>query len=449
MSLATTNQTAPLGLTMILICLMAFAGGCGDDESMSGMGGMTGGDFTGGALDKKTGGETTAPADDTGGTTEPKEGSGQDALKPGQLTAGDWDDNLNFGLFQKYIAAARGADASLPDLKVKGRVPIRVVDASDQPVASARVHIFSADKSFFDGITGTDGRALWLPELEGDAQAQGLQVEISPPLGMASEATKTDLPTGTEWSFSLKGSAAPVAKVDIAFVFDATGSMGDEMAWLKAEIGDIVSEVKAIHSGLSLRLALVVYRDVGDAYVTRTFDFTEDVDKFLADLGKQGAGGGGDYPEAMEQGLSDMNQMSWREGPVARVAFVIADAPPKAHNLQKAVDQALVARGQGIRLYSLAASGTGDRAEYILRAASMLTGARYLFLTDDSGIGNSHAEPHIPCHHVMLLHTLMRRTLLAEIAGKRTPPENSEILKSVGNPQQGYCELKGGEKAWL
>ena len=328
-------------------------------------------------------------------------------------------------------------------------MPIRVVTADNKPVAGARVHVFSPAKTYFDGVTGTDGRALWLPALEGNSQAQDLQIEISPPAGMAAAATKTALPEGTEWSFTLKGDAPAVAKVDIAFVFDATGSMGDEMAWLKAEIGDIVSEVKAINSQLSLRLALVVYRDVGDAYVTRSFDFTEDVDKFLADLGKQGAGGGGDYPEAMEQGLSDMNQMSWREGPVARVAFVIADAPPKAHNMQKAVDEALVARSQGIRLYSLAASGTGDRAEYVLRAMSMLTGARYLFLTDDSGVGNGHAEPHIPCHHVMLLHTLMRRTILAEIAGKRTPPENSEIIKSVGKPQQGYCELKDGEKAWL
>ena len=433
----------PLALAVALV-LVGTA--CSDAAETSGIGGMSGGDFTGGAGSKtgddgKAGGTTPA-------ATEPKQGTGQTALKPGQLTAGDWDDNLNFGLFQKYVDAARKADLALPDLKVNGRVPIVVVDAADKPVPGARVRIFAGSDTFFDGPTGTDGRALWLPEGEG-GQKPGLKVEISPPVGMSAAATTSAVPESAQWSFVLDGAAPAVAKIDIAFVFDATGSMGDEMAWLKAEIGDIVSEVKALNSQISLRLALVVYRDTGDAYVTRVFDFTEDVDKYLVDLNKQGAGGGGDYPEAMDKGLADMNQLSWREGSVARVAFVVADAPPKSHNLQAAIDQALVARAQGIRLYGLAASGTGDKAEYVLRSMAMLTGARYLFLTDDSGVGNSHAEPHIPCHYVMLLHTLMRRTIQAEISGVRVPPENDEIIKAVGNPQQGYCELKSGEKAWL
>ncbi len=432
---------------------------------MIGCGSTSGGGFDGYGGDYGTvptgssgGGKASTPpsGSDSGSATKPapSKGTGKAGKQPqpvnaSQLTAGEWDDNLNFGLFKTYIGNAMQSDSQLPDLKATGRKIITVVDGDKKPVAGARVRVFSDGVDYFQGPTGTDGRVLWLPTLEGDLQAQDIQVEVAPPGSMNVDPTVTPLPEGDQWTLTLKAKASVVTKADVAFVFDATGSMGDELNWLKKEIADIAAKVAKNHPNVSLRLALIVYRDHGDAYLTRSFDFTDDLDVFLGNLKNQKAGGGGDYPEAMDSGLSDMNQLSWRQGAVARMAFVVADAPPKTQNLQKAIDQALIARAQGIRLYGVAASGVGDRAEYILRGMAWLTLARYIFLTDDSGIGNSHAEPHIPCHHVMLLNTLMVRTIEAEIAGKRTHPDNDDIIKTVGNPEQGQCQLSNGDVAWL
>ena len=72
-----------------------------------------------------------------------------------------------------------------------------------------------------------------------------------------------------------------------------------------------------------------------------------------------------------------------------------------------------------------------------MRSAAQLTGGRYLFLTDDSGIGNAHAEPHIPCYQVQHLSTLVARMIRTELTGVRE--EAQEVLRSVGNPSDGVC----------
>jgi hypothetical protein len=114
-------------------------------------------------------------------------------------------------------------------------------------------------------------------------------------------------------------------QLDIALVIDATGSMGDELEYLKVEIRDIAEAIEHHFPGVDQRFALVVYRDEGDQYVTKTFDFTSNLDSFQRDLGGQSAGGGGDYPEAMDAALEATTKLSWRKGDTARVTFLVAE----------------------------------------------------------------------------------------------------------------------------
>ena len=73
----------------------------------------------------------------------------------------------------------------------------------------------------------------------------------------------------------------------------------------------------------------------------------------------------------------------------------------------------------GIRIYPLGASGVADTAEYLMRMGAVMTQGRYLFLTDDSGVGNSHAEPKVPCYVVTPLNQLIERVLNSELRGTR------------------------------
>ncbi|HEY0137463.1 MAG TPA: VWA domain-containing protein, partial [Nannocystis sp.] len=107
--------------------------------------------------------------------------------------------------------------------------------------------------------------------------------------------------------------AAAPGGLDVALVIDTTGSMGDELEYLKVELRDIAREVSTSFPGVTQRWGLVVYRDRGDAYVTRSVDF-RGIDEFITKLGEQEAGGGGDHPEAMDLAMDASAELSWRTG---------------------------------------------------------------------------------------------------------------------------------------
>jgi hypothetical protein len=72
------------------------------------------------------------------------------------------------------------------------------------------------------------------------------------------------------------------------------------------------------------------------------------------------------------------------------------------------------------------------------------TQSRYLFLTDDSGIGNPHAPPAVDCYLVTRLDTLVRRVLDSQISGRRVEPRDGEVIRSVGQYDNGRCILPSG-----
>ncbi|HMN53788.1 MAG TPA: VWA domain-containing protein, partial [Sphingopyxis sp.] len=89
----------------------------------------------------------------------------------------------------------------------------------------------------------------------------------------------------------------------------------------------------------------------------------------------------------------------------------------------------------------VAASGVADKAEYAMRAMAAATQSRYLFLTDDSGVGNPHAPPAIDCYLVTRLDALVRRVIDSQISGRRIEPNDKEIIRSVGKYDAGKCIL--------
>ena len=146
MNSQSTLSNSPLRPVVTAFCaslLLIFAPGCGDDAAGGGFDGY-GGDYgTTPPSSGKTGGDKPASTSDKG-AKEPSEGPGEVGEQPqpvnaSQLTAGEWDDNLNFGLFTKYVDEAMKSDGQLPDMKTTGRVLIRVVDSDEKPVPAARV----------------------------------------------------------------------------------------------------------------------------------------------------------------------------------------------------------------------------------------------------------------------------------------------------------------------
>lgn len=125
-------------------------------------------------------------------------------------------------------------------------------------------------------------------------------------------------------------SDGPPARIEVAFVLDTTGSMSGLIEGAKEKIWSIASNMMDLEPRPELRIALIGYRDRGDAYVTRTYPLTTDVQDIYAKLLQFKADGGGDNPESVNQALSEaVDDLGWsQEDAVFRTLFLVGDAPP-------------------------------------------------------------------------------------------------------------------------
>jgi hypothetical protein len=134
---------------------------------------------------------------------------------------------------------------------------------------------------------------------------------------------------------------------------------------------------------------MTLYRDLGDTFVTSTFDFTSDVAAFREALSGVVADGGGDYPEALDEGLAEaLAAPGWRD-PAATIqlVFLVADAPPQVgRELPRGYpDSIRDAVGRGIKIFPVASSESDDQAEAVFRQLAQATGARFVFLSYGAG----------------------------------------------------------------
>lgn len=174
-------------------------------------------------------------------------------------------------------------------------------------------------------------------------------------------------------------------QVDVAFVFDTTGSMGDELAQLQNNVLYIANELAQGNNNLDVHYGLVAYKDQGDSYVTQVYDFTSDATIFQANLMQLSAGGGGDTPEDLAAGLeATLHQMDWRGGDTIQLMFVVTDASAQLYGGVTYMDSIKEAAARGIKIHALAASGLDTLGEYMLRQAAQITMGRFIFLTYDS-----------------------------------------------------------------
>jgi hypothetical protein len=117
--------------------------------------------------------------------------------------------------------------------------------------------------------------------------------------------------------------------LDIVFVIDSTGSMNPFIEEVKSKVIDIIKKIESAEIGPLVNFGIVVYGDhpPQDTIVTKSFQLTNDHERILRNVQSLPRTGGGDYPEAVVDGLSHGIDMQWREGS-HRVLVLIGDAPP-------------------------------------------------------------------------------------------------------------------------
>ena len=331
--------------------------------------------------------------------------------RPGLLTAGEWNDNKNYD----FILGLVQTNADWREFEqrwlfgITKRAQVTVYDG-EKPVVNAKVELLDENENvIFSAQTDNNGVAYLFIDLRSGDSSQPAFIKAS----TAVSETQSFDPFILQYEFELPD-IQQTKSLDLMLVIDTTGSMSDELEFLKSELDDVIKQVAADNANIPVRLSINVYRDIGDDYIVRSMPFEENISNQLAFLDKQYASGGGDFEEAVEMALADaIDGHDWNQDATARIMFLVLDAPP--HNTSQIRDDmhrlTAAAAEQGIRIIPIASSGIDKNTEFLLRCLSMTTGGTYVFLTDDSGIGGAHLEPTIGFYQVELLNEMLVRLL--------------------------------------
>ena len=328
----------------------------------------------------------------------------------GQLTAGELHDFSKWELWQDIAESDLEVYQKNWKVHPKDRYAVQLVGEKGKPLVNVRVLLKDGSQTVWESYTDNTGKAELWANLFAEKQA-GNTLSIHAEVGGRYYPFKGV----TTFHQGINMLKVPTYcdlndAVDIAFMVDATGSMGDEIQYLQAELADVIDKVRDTLPGLSLRTGSIFYRDKGEEYLTRTSPLQADLKPTLDFIKKQSAGGGGDYPEAVEEGLERaLKELDWNPKARARLLFMVLDAPPHQDDstVIKMNKLTRLAAAKGIRIIPVVASGINKSAEYLFRSIALATNGTYVFLTDDSGIGNPHIKPTTDDWEVEKLNDLM------------------------------------------
>lgn len=367
--------------------------------------------------------------DSIGGRDEasaPGEGNNDISAQPGILTAGEWNDLHNWDFWQGLMIGAKYSNYPKDwGFYTDGRIYVEVCTEDGEAFTNVTVELYSDNKCLWSAKTDNRGKAeCWLNlynEYESRYTApENLRLEVDHSV-VDREVNVTylqDEKVAVNRIVLPKSMLTDENEVDIAFIVDATGSMADEINFLKSDLLDILGKVKNYDSRLKIRTAAVMYRDNGDEYIIRHQGFREDPNETAKFIEEQRASGGGDYPEAVHTALeAGIQSLEWTRYPKANMAFLICDAP--AHDdseVIKSLHRSIKEYAkQGIAIIPVAASGVDKETEFLLRSFAIATNGTYVFLTNDSGIGGEHIEPTVGEYQVELLNDLLTRIIQERI----------------------------------
>ncbi len=383
-------------------------------------------------------GETDSASPEKGEASEGKptedepdvdgEDNKQQQDQAGLITACAWDDNRSYSDWQRCFVkeednAKSGKFSEYTENKWKfntlGRVKVTVKNGENF-VCGATVSCFGADQKEYKAVTNANGVAYIFPE----EQEGTITVRSGEGKGSATfTAESRDL------TVDLTSSIAKANIIKMMFVIDVTGSMGDELNYIANEVTDVIGRIASNDDQTRIDLALLFYRDNDDTEKFSYAEFKNVTDpNLLAEqkqtLSEQSADGGGDYPEALDEALLMAVNQNWGEENSTKIIFHVFDAPSHSEkeNITRCGQAAKIAAEKGIRYCPILCSGADLLCEYIARQGAIYTGGTFIFVTDHSGIGNSHYDPDIPNAVVEKLNDMMVRLVIGYHTGAFADP---------------------------
>lgn len=330
----------------------------------------------------------------------------------GLLTGGEWNDNAHWADWNALYTSHEDWNSYKKTWKNETDCRIAVkVTSNGEAFEGAKVSCKSAISS---AVTDNNGMAyLFYKAINGPTEPIVVEFGgVSKTIDGVLDNAEVSCDLGTV------DRVDEVPPLDFMIMCDTTGSMGDELEYLKVELENIVRKIKSDNSNIPVHTSVNFYRDEGDEYVVRQFPFTDDIEQAAKAIQEQSANGGGDFPEAVHTALdSAINNHDWCENSV-KIMFLVLDAPPHEDaQIIDSVNKSICAAAEkGIRIIPIASSGIDKSTEYLLRTMAFTTGGTYTFLTDDSGIGGGHLKPTVGAYNVEKLSDMMIRIVNSYLA---------------------------------
>lgn len=309
------------------------------------------------------------------------------------LSAGEIDDNADFSAYLQYrldFLRFLGSTVQVNDIDISERHAIRVTGSDGLPLLGASVLIYDGQDLVTALRTPATGVVYFFPLATLSHSGAGSYSVIVEKDQESAEFTLNREVKDSTWDVQLDTTQnRQRVQLDVLFLIDSTGSMTPQIEQLKDNIDSIAAQIEALPSRPDTRFGMVTYRDRGDVFVSQTYQFTDSVRSFQRDLNGVTAAGGGDTPEAMNEGLHRaIWDVDWRLEDTVSIIILVADAPPHldyeqdydyAQEMQSAAEQ-------GIKIFPIMAD-TGvsgferDQAEYVLRQVAHFTGGHFIFIT--------------------------------------------------------------------
>ncbi len=317
------------------------------------------------------------------------------------LRASYVDDNKQFNYFLDYLKKYKYLKHY--EVDISNRFIINCIDSKGNTLPDTKIEIYSVspDSLLEKGLTYSDGTYLFFASMYPKKTNFLLKAYYKDKV--VKKRFSIQDKRHIKVKFNMTKSELNDIPLDLLFIFDTTGSMGEEIDRLKRTIEIINLNLLSFKPKPNIRFGMVLYKDIKDVYITKTIPFTNDFDNFTNQLKKQVfSGGGGDGPEDLQRALKvAMKEIKWRKKGI-KTAFIITDAEPHLYEDEKDytyIDAAIEAKSKGIKLYSIGCGGLNPMGEYVLRQLSQFTYAKYIFLTYGEKGESEGGKPGSVSHH--------------------------------------------------
>ena len=223
-------------------------------------------------------GSSTGDSLYSGGSTAPGPGGGSGGGQPGVLTAGEWNDLEHWDFWTGLMDTSSYKDQQAYwNFFTKNRFSVALTDTAGKKLVDCAVFLYNpSGTKVYAARTDNFGRAELFALLHQKGAATGTYTAKAEQMGVFYDLGGFNL-NSPHITKQLPVNRDVASIVDVMYVVDATGSMGDEISYLKTELNDVLNRSLNELPGTTIRAASVFYRDRDDDYITREKNFTSDI----------------------------------------------------------------------------------------------------------------------------------------------------------------------------